>query len=319
MALYLFDSAGGKELLYQDPEISCGEPMPVRPRAVPPILASQIEPEPASEGRFLLADVYQGLEGVEPGEVTALRVVAVPAKTHPTMNFPMMGITADDPGKCVLGTVPVEQDGSAYFCAPAGVTLFFQALDRRGMAIQSMRSATHVQPGQTVSCIGCHEPRTVAPPVKRALASFREPSRIKAGPDGSWPIHFGRLVQPVLDRQCASCHSPGSKDVEAAKFDLSAARAYQSLVDYGKPSLRDQVMTAYRQGYSVPGEGIAHRSALRALLDAPKGHYDVALTPEDRNRLFIWMDTYAQKLGAFSPEQEAELERLRLSWTAAAE
>ncbi len=320
MALYLFDAAGPfRELLYQDPEISCGEPIPVRARPVPPILASQIQAEPANEGRFLLADVSQGLDGVERGAITALRLVAVPAKTHPTMNFPLMGITADDPGKCVLGTVPVEADGSAYFVAPAGVTLFFQALDAQGMAIQSMRSATHVQPGQTVSCIGCHEPRTVAPPVKRAMASFRQPSRIQPGPEGSWPIHFGRLIQPVLDRQCVSCHSPGSKDVEAAKFDLSAAGAYGSLVGDGKPSLRDQVMAAYRQGYTVPGKGIAQRSALMALLDAPKGHYAVALTSEDRNRLYTWMDTYAQKLGAFSPEQEADLENLRLLWSAAAQ
>ncbi|MHC1763193.1 MAG: discoidin domain-containing protein [Verrucomicrobiia bacterium] len=320
MALYLFDAAGPfRELLYQDPEISCGEPIPVRARPVPPILASHVEPGPAKEGRFLLADVYQGLKGVEPGAITALRLVAVPAKTHPTMNFPLMGITADDPGKCVLGTVPVEEDGSAYFSAPAGVTLFFQALDARGIAIQSMRSATHVQPGQTVSCIGCHEPRTVAPPVKRAMASFRQPSRIQAGPEGSWPVHFGRLIQPVLDRQCVSCHSPGARDAEAAKFDLSEAGAYASLVGYGKPSLRDQVMAAYRQGYTVPGEGIAQRSALMALLDAPKGHYEVALTSEDRNRLYTWMDTYAQKLGAFSPEQEADLESLRLLWSASVE
>ena len=82
------------------------------------------------------------------------------------MNFPSMGVTRDDPGKCVLGTVPVEEDGSAYFRVPAGVILFFQALDARGVAVQTMRSATHVQPGQTLSCIGCHEHRQQAPPAK---------------------------------------------------------------------------------------------------------------------------------------------------------
>ncbi len=128
-----------------------------------------------------MADVYRGLTGVPRGEIKSLRIVAVPAKTHPTMNFPNLGVTRDDPGKCVLGTVPVEADGSAYFRVPAGVIVFFQALDERGVAVQTMRSATHVQPGQTLSCIGCHEPRQQAPPAKPALAGLREPSRLTRG------------------------------------------------------------------------------------------------------------------------------------------
>jgi mono/diheme cytochrome c family protein len=311
MGICWFDAAGQLELLYRDPDISCLYPLPVRPQARPPAIADQVSTEVAKEGRFFITDINQGFSPASRGSIAQLRLVAVPPKTHPTMNFPNLGITADDPGKCVLGTVPVEVDGSAYFRAPSGVTLFFQALDERGLAVQTMRSATYVQPGQTVSCIGCHEPRTQAAPVKPALAALREPSKILPGPAGSWPYRFDQLVQPVLDRHCVSCHSPGAKDAHAAKLDLTAVKAYDSLVRFGKPSLYEQVWAGYRQGASTPGDGLARRSALWALLSHGKGHYDVKLDAEARERLIVWMDTYAQKLGAFSPDQERQLQELR--------
>ena len=122
MSIYLYDAElRSRELLWSDPAISTGDPIPVVPRERPPVIATQLARTAAKEGNFLLTDVYRGLTNVPRGEITSLRLVAVPAKTHPTMNFPSMGITHDDPGKCVLGTVPVEADGSAYFRAPAGV------------------------------------------------------------------------------------------------------------------------------------------------------------------------------------------------------
>lgn len=263
------------------------------------------------EGRFLLSDVYRGLKTVRRGEIKALRIVAVPPKTHPEMNFPNLGITRDDPGKCVLGTVPVEADGSAYFRAPAGVIVFFQALDENGLTVQTMRSATHVQPGQTLSCIGCHEDRNQAPPQKLALAALRDPSKITVGPDGSWPLSFDRLVQPVLDRQCVSCHNPASQDEHAANLNLTAEKAYDALVRYGKPSLHEQVLEGYQRGYSLEGEGPARRSALIALLNQAEGHFGARLDGEGMERLATWMDTYAQKTGVFSKEQEDRVTELR--------
>jgi hypothetical protein len=312
MALYLYDAdLRTRELLWLDPDIACGDPIPVRARERPPVVASALAPDGPSEGRFLLADVTRGLKQTKPGDIRALRLVAVPAKTHPTMNFPKLGITADDPGKCVLGTVPVEADGSAHFRVPSGVIVFFQALDARGLAVQTMRTVTHVQPGQTLGCVGCHEDRQQAPPARMALAASRPAARITPGPEGSWPLRFDRLVQPVLEARCVSCHQPGGRDPAAAKYDLTADRAYDSLVGYGKPSLRDQVWSAYRTGASREGDGIAARSALRALLDAPGGHYDVRLDAAERERLDTWMDTYAQRLGHFDDEQERQLEDLR--------
>jgi hypothetical protein len=311
MGVFWFDAAGQLEPLYRDPEISTVYPIPVRPQPLPPVLAAQTKPDGPKEGRFLLADVYRGLGQVKRGDVKSLRIVAVPPKTHPTMNFPIMGLTADDPGKCVLGTVPVETDGSAWFRVPSGVTLFFQALDSQGLAVQTMRSATYAQPSETVGCVGCHEPRTQTASAKPVLAALREPSRMTPGPEGSWPLRFDRLIQPVLDQQCVSCHAPGAKDAKAAQFDLSAAKSYESLVRYGKPSLADQITHGYRQGFSKPGEGLAATSALLALLSKPEGHYQVKLDASARERFAVWMDTYAQRLGSFSADQERRLEDLR--------
>ncbi len=314
--IYLFDAAGHRELIYRDPEISAMCPIPLRPRTRPPILPSTVDWAGPQEGRFLIQDVYRGLESIERGSIKELRLVGVPIKTQPHMNNPAIGITKDDPGKCVLGTVPVEADGSAWFRAPSGVTLFMQALDDRGFVVQTMRTATHVQPGQTASCIGCHETnRTSPPPAAPPLATLREPSRIKVGPEGSWPIRFDQLVQPVLTRNCAECHSSASKNAVAAVFDLSSPEpAYANLVDFGEPSLRQQVMRRYVEGASIASGCVAANSTLMSLLLADQEHYGVRLTAEDLECLTTWMDTYAQRNGAFSPEQEQRLQSLRQDW-----
>jgi hypothetical protein len=126
-------------------------------------------------------------------------------------------------------------------------------------------------------------------------------------------LRFDRLVQPVLDSRCVSCHHPQATNALAARLDLTPAKAYDSLVAFGKHSLQDQVREGYRRGYSVPGQGIAQNSALWALLNAPSGHYGVALDDESRERLLTWMDTYAQRLGSFSDQQERELLELKRS------
>jgi hypothetical protein len=312
MGIYCFDAAGDLELLYRDPSISSACPIPVRPRPPAPVLASQTDRDQPQEGRFLLLDVRRGLETVEPGEIKALRIVAIPPKTHPTMDLPNLGHTGDDPGKCVLGTVPVEADGSAYFRVPAGVPLFFQALDARGMAVQTMRSATYVQPGQTLGCIGCHEKRTQAPPSRRPQAAARDPSRIAVGPSGSWPLRFDRLVQPVLDRYCVSCHRPNGADPDATRCDLTPAKAYESLSHYGTPSLYDHMRTRYYQSRSIEDHCAASESPLlRVLIGKQDTHAGVDLDPESRERLIVWMDTYAQRTGSFDQMQEQQLIELR--------
>ncbi|MCH5372331.1 MAG: hypothetical protein JJ992_00015, partial [Planctomycetes bacterium] len=196
---------------------------------------------------------------------------------------------------------------SAHFRVPAGVPFFLQVLDEEGKAVQTMRSATYVQAGQTFTCIGCHEPRNSAPRAQPSQAFARPPSTLLPGPSGSWPLDFQSLVGPVLAHHCVHCHRP---EGDAAEFDLNDDKAYDALVNYGQPSLRQHVMARYQQGRSTANAGAAQESPLVALLR--NGHYNVRLQRDDWNRLFTWMDTYGQRLGSFGPDQEEQLRNLRL-------
>lgn len=57
--------------------------------------------------------------------------------------------------------------------------------------------------------------------------------------------------------------------------------------------------------------GASLATPLLGLLD--RGHYDVKLTADDRDRRLTWLDTYGQIRGSFSPEQEERLRQLRQS------
>ncbi|HLX61028.1 MAG TPA: hypothetical protein VKX17_07075 [Planctomycetota bacterium] len=316
LAICLYDAFGNLEPLYRDAEISCACPIPLVARAKPPELAPQTDWSGPQEGCFLIQNIYEGLTGIPSGAIKKLRIVAMPVKTQPNMNTPRLGVTADDPGKAILGTVPVEADGSAYFRVPSNVSVFFQALDANGQALQTMRSLTYVPPGQTISCVGCHEPKAQAPRSEPVLAAAREASRILPGPDGSWPLRFDRLVQPLLNQHCVACHTTGAQDKLAAKFDLSAEKAYDSLINFGPKgaTLRDQIKRAYARGQSLPGECQSSASVLLHLLKENGGHRDVKLSAKEFESLITWMDTYAQKQGVFSAQQERELIELRATW-----
>jgi hypothetical protein len=302
--LYLLDRFGNLELLYRDARISSMYPIPIRPRRKPPTQPSEVDWDGTQEGAFLVQNVHEGLTGVAPGAVKRLRIVAVPPKTQPHMNQPCIGVSAEDPGKYVLGTVPVASDGSAFFRVPSGVPVFFQALDEKGMAIQTMRTLTYVLPGQTLSCVGCHESRDQTPPATRPLATRHGPSKLTPGPEGSWPLRFDRLVQPVLNGSCVECHGPDSTDAAAARFDLTEPHAYQNLIAFGG---KDLEKLAFEKDQSVVGDCPARRSRLLALLSEDATHRDIALDEDSIKRLVTWMDTYAHRQGHFSPEQERQL------------
>jgi len=116
------------------------------------------------------------------------------------------------------------------------------------------------------------------------------------------------LVQPVMDKLCVSCHSPKSKDAKAAKFDLTPAKSYNSLISFGKNDLRG---LAFERDRSVVGDMPARKSRLLALLTKDKGHEGVRLDAESFDRLVTWMDTYAHRVGHFSDQQEEQLRQFR--------
>jgi len=308
--IYLYDAFGNLNLLYRDPGISCETPIPIKPRCKPPAIADRVDWAAPKQGAFMLQDVYHGLRGVPRGAVERLRIVAVIPKVQPFMNQPELSVSKEDTGKFILGTVPVEEDGSAHFTVPSGMPFFFQALDHNGMAIRTMRSLTYVQPGQTLSCAGCHEPRDSAPPPSVSIsAARRPPSKPRVEPEGTWPLRYDTLVQPVLDRACTRCHQPAYKDEKAAAIDLTAGKSYGALLAYAENDLRN---LALEKDHSEPGDCPARKSRLLALI-ASGGHAGVRLDDAGLYRFKVWMDTYAHWQGAFSPEQETQLAALRKS------
>lgn len=268
-------------------------------------------PDLSADGRrilFAYARHYPDLAS-EPNKADATRVPEDAFYLLYEMNTDGTGLRRLTRGKYVLGTVPVEPDGSASFNAPSGVPVFFQALDERGLAVQTMRSLTYLMPGQSLSCVGCHEHRDTAPPVGSAPLAFRRDlSRLTPGPEGSWPLRFDQLVQPVLDQHCVRCHQPNSIDPFAATLDLTPGRAWKNLLDFGDGDL---AKLAFERDRSFPGEGTAANSLLWKLLDGAEPHHGLKLDRETMERFATWMDTYAQWAGHFSDEQERELKAFR--------
>jgi mono/diheme cytochrome c family protein len=124
-------------------------------------------------------------------------------------------------------------------------------------------------------------------------------------------MRYDRLVQPLLDKHCVSCHQPGGEDARAVKFCLTAPQSYEALIRYGQPSLQDVVWAGYRRGHSIPGEGLAQQSSLLAYLRTNPAHANVKLDEDSMSRLVTWMDVYAQRLGSFSLAQENDLQKFR--------
>jgi hypothetical protein len=268
-------------------------------------------PAVAREGAFFLQNVYESWPQVPRGTIERLRIVQVLPKSTPHINNPPVGMANASPGKQVLGTVPVEPDGSAYFRAPAGIPLAFQALDERGQAVQIMRSVTYLQPGERCSCVGCHEPRTTAPrPGGMVQALTRPPSDIQPGPEGSNPLSYPILVQPVLDKHCVRCHNPEKPEGKVVLTGEPQGRytvsynALAPLVPYsawgGRPGDFRQVNS---EPLTQPEFFGARGSELMKLLLA--GHEDVSLTEDEIARLATWMDANALFYGTFDPADQA--------------
>lgn len=306
--LYLVDCFGNKELLYRDPDISSLWPVPLRARPTPQVLPA--EPATSLSGTFFLQNVRAAWPYLPDVPITRLRILQVLPKTTPHANTPALGLPNASPGKQVLGTVPVESDGSAFFRAPAGVALAFQALDARGQAVQTMRSITYLQPGENASCIGCHEPRASAP-VARAAARVlkRLPFDITPGPDGSRPLSFPLLVQPVLDKHCVACHSgpkPGGGLVMTGTAQGRYTTSYNTLATrvsfsaWGRPDGNGEPLTQ-------PDFFGARGSPVMKML--VRGHHKVVLGPDDIERLATWMDANALFYGTFDLVDQARQQR----------
>ena len=272
-------------------------PIIVRKNVTPPAIPDRVELN-EKEATFFIQDIYEGegLRDVPRGTVKELRLHAYEyayLKTVSDHNW--HGIQSGWDIKRQLGTVPVEEDGSVIFKIPANTPISIQPVDKDGAAIQWMRSWLTGQPGEIVSCIGCHEDQNQIPVPKRVIASQRAAHSIKAPEGGVRSFTFDLEVQPILDRACIACHN-GEK-----AFDLRAGKKDEH--GYG-PSYLNLHPYVHRQGPEAdmavlqPYEYHANTSELIRILK--KGHANVELTDKEWRTLYNWIDYNAPDKGYFN-------------------
>lgn len=318
-SIYLIDTLGGRELIYRDSTMSCLSPIPIRSRLRPPVLSPIAnEDKKTDTGVFYVENVYRSTQSIAAGSIKHLRVVRVFPQTVETP--PSRSITPNEMPKQILGTAPVDENGSVTFHAPAGQPLFFQLLDENGMAVMTMRALVYLQPGEKAGCIGCHESRHSTPErLSNIPDSFVHQLKPSAGPRYEGGLSFARTVQPVLDRYCITCH--GLKDVNGelnllgttqpitfprkqwpGPNKMIVSQSYRSLVT--REGLVKVAHADMETDHSVPKDYFAHAGRLAKILMA--GHPDregrprVSLDRESFTRIVDWLDLNAIYYGDYS-------------------
>ncbi|MGL4942497.1 MAG: SUMF1/EgtB/PvdO family nonheme iron enzyme [Thermoguttaceae bacterium] len=231
--IYLVDVFDNVILVKELAENLLVEPTPLRTRVRPPIIPDKVDLA-RDDAEIYISDILggAGLEGVPRGVVKSLRVFTYHFAYHGTGGL-YGSVGQDGPWdvRGVLGTVPVEDDGSVLFRAPANVPIGVLPLDANGQALQLMRSWMTAMPGEFLQCNGCHEPQNTAPPnsARHTLALRKGASEIVPwnNPNASAQTLLGQLnvrgfafqneVQPILDRHCVECHNgEGEKTADVA-------------------------------------------------------------------------------------------------------
>ena len=207
----------------------------------------------------------------------------------------LTSFASDSIGRLPLGVVPVEDDGSVYCEAPVGKALYFQLLDEQGLAVQSMRSATYVHPGEQLSCVGCHEDKWKAQPTNsRPTALRRPPSKLAPEVDsGVLPFNFCQLVKfPVFDKQCVPCHKEHPK---APDMSYTSLARYDRAFSYpGEPGLQ---LLGVGGSRTTPGRFGAQASGLMKALRTKPQHKDLKLSADQWRRITLWLDLNSNELG----------------------
>ncbi|MHB9062990.1 MAG: HzsA-related protein [Pirellulaceae bacterium] len=343
--IYWMSSDGRRELLVADETISCSQPVPLAIRPTPRVRPNLVDYRQES-ATIYLQDVCQGpgLAGVAREAIKSLRVVALEfraAGIGSNNNYgPAGGALASTPisiegawdVKKILGTARVYEDGSACFTVPARTPLYFQALDEKGQMIQSMRSWMTLQPGETASCVGCHEHKNSAPPVaalSHALAAGPQPLEPFDGPPRGFS--FIRELQPILDQHCVRCHyvdeppTYASDGMRNESHDTSShatvahAEVEPAFSLLGTQTLDRESERKWSDSYKAladrrvvnwiniqsappmlpPYHAGAARSRLPKMLEEGT-HYGVRLSRSELNRIAAWIDLLVPYCGDYT-------------------
>jgi hypothetical protein len=333
-----------RELIAWDPDTHCGQPVPLQQREVPMLRASSVD-YTKKTGVYYVQDVYfgPGLKGIERGTIKELRVVG--------LQFRAAGIDSNANGgeaggalvstpiaidngtwdvKQVLGTVPVEEDGSAFFEVPARMPIYFQLLNAKGETVQTMRSWSTLQPGEQQNCFGCHEEKGTTTNNPRLIGGSMRTQALRKSPRKPVPVEgvdpnsgfsFTQSVQPILDKHCAECHT-GEDDAPFSLLDTPVVRtgrsfsaSYINLTQKGKRNnfvywADIQSAPPMRPPYYA---GSAKSKLFSTIAGGdPSGHKEIMLSDNERRVLALWIDLLVPFSGSYTerhhwtPEQQAE-------------
>jgi len=315
--ILLRDYDGTRQVTILEPREGMGFyfAQPVRPRPRPPVRPSSLPPRSDNWATVYLQDVYNGLgPHVQPGEIKQIAVVQEIEKSRLAQTryrafgfqFPVVSCGATYAPKKHWGFADVAADGSAAFKVPAGVPIYFMALDAEGRALQRMRSFTHLMPGEVQGCVGCHEPRSQnARGAAYPSAFSREVQDLEPPEWGAVGFSYARIVQPVLDKHCLRCHNaddpPKGLELSGDETDFFNV-SYEHLARDGQgrsgsPYVRwiptyngheANILEITPKHWGSPASKLAE--VVRSGHPDENGRPKVKMDDAGRRRIFAWID-----------------------------
>ena len=302
--VYLVDRFDNMTPIIREAGVGFYEPIPLRPTSMPRVITDQVDLNQKTANVFI-TDVYfgGGLKDVPRGTIKNLRLFTYHYAYWNRGGHESVGIQSSWDIKRVLGTVPVEADGSAMFEIPANTPISIQPLDEEGRAVQLMRSWFVGMPGESVSCTGCHESRLEVTPTLFPKAARRAASPITPFLGSVRPVAFETEVyEPVVRKFCFGCHDGTKPDRPSFANPKQAYDTINAYIHRGGPETEMEMLKPY--------EYHATTSELVRMLE--NGHNNVQLDKESWQRIYLWIDMNAPWRGKWDHPELAE-KRIELS------
>jgi len=320
VGLYLLDRSGNKKCILETARnTGVHSAQTYGPRLKPPVIPDRsriadwqpnvdlfgqmlTDPDWSQKATMLLYDVYLGIEPeVERGRAKYLAVMEQIIQSGGRGGS--MGVGTIWYANRVVGLVPLEKDGSAHFEVPAMRSLYFHVLDADGRMLMTQGSDYHAMPGESRSCIGCHEQRKgidSPPDADHVPIAMRKRPMRPIMPDWGTNgiIEYEAMVQPVLDKYCIECHAG---DKPKANLNLTGDRTTVYNMSYME--LTDRMLVHY-----TPGTGRTHAqptndcdeqaplsrgsllSKMTKHLQDPE-HCKAEIPFEEQLAVFLWIDS----------------------------
>jgi hypothetical protein len=299
----VMDGQGNTEAVYRPPagsRLECHEPRPLFARRRERVIPSRVDLS-RDTGRLVLSDIYHGrnMEDVRRGEIKKLLVLEQLPKPVNFSGGPWpLSIGGTFTLARVLGTVPVEPDGSAYFEVPALRPVFFVALDKNDLSVKRMQSFVSVEPGETTGCVGCHEHRARPPRRQLDLMAFsRAPSRIESIATVPDVLDFPRDIQPILNRHCVECHNPDRYD---GQVDLTGDHTPLFSQSYWTIVQRALIADGRNEPHGNRAARTIGTGASRLLSFLDGSHYEAKLSDREYATVRLWIETSATYPGTYA-------------------